>query len=55
MKNESMVDVGTYHIDDDGAGRIYVPKKIAEAIGFDSKTKVTVRYEDGKLVVEKLV
>jgi len=55
MGNESKIDVGTYYVDTDGAGRVYIPKEIADAIGFDNKTKVTVRLENHKLIVEKLV
>jgi bifunctional DNA-binding transcriptional regulator/antitoxin component of YhaV-PrlF toxin-antitoxin module len=55
MGKESKIDVGTYYVDTDGAGRVYIPKGIADATGFDNKTKVTVRLEDNKLIVEKLV
>ncbi|MCX6775892.1 MAG: hypothetical protein NT130_03540 [Candidatus Micrarchaeota archaeon] len=54
-KNESMVDVGTYYVDTDGAGRVYIPKGIADAAYLDNKTKVKVTLEAGKLTIEKLV
>ncbi len=48
------MDVGRYHIDQKGTGRIYVPKALVEVLDFKSGDRVLIRIVNrSKLVIER--
>ncbi|WP_290624080.1 MULTISPECIES: hypothetical protein [unclassified Archaeoglobus] len=52
-----IVSVGKIHIDSKGAGRIYLKKKVVEAlekIGIQHGDELRIEVKDGKLIITKL-
>ncbi len=48
------LEVGRYHIDKKGTGRIYVPKALVKILGFKSGDRVMIKViNNNKLVIEK--
>ena len=48
------LEVGRYHVDKKGTGRIYVPKALVKVLGFKSGDRVLIRVvSSDKLVIEK--
>jgi hypothetical protein len=56
MTEKPITDVGKVFKDKDGAYRIYIGKKIADAAFFENKEKVRVDYypADKKIVIRKI-
>ena len=53
---EKMVTVGKIYIDKDGAGRLYIKKKVMDVLRFrhGEEVKVVVYPEENKIIVTKL-
>jgi len=53
---EKLVTVGKIYIDKDGAGRLYIKKKVMDVLKFKhgEEVKVIVYPEENKIVVTKL-
>ncbi len=52
-----LVSVGKIHIDSKGAGRIYLKKKVIDAlekIGIQHGDELRIEVKDGKLIITKL-
>ena len=45
-----MIDISKIYRDKDGAGRLYIPKKVLESLGWKDK----LVYDGSTLMVEKL-
>jgi hypothetical protein len=54
---KKIVVVGTYYKDDDGAGRIYTPKELADSAPFENKDKLrmTLDKAKGEITIEKFI
>jgi bifunctional DNA-binding transcriptional regulator/antitoxin component of YhaV-PrlF toxin-antitoxin module len=52
MEDGKLKDVSTVYVDKDGAGRLYVPKKILETLGWRNKDRVFMESKDGELYAE---
>ena len=53
---EKLVTVGKIYIDKDGAGRLYIKKKVMDVLRFrhGEEVKVVVYPEENKIIVTKL-
>ena len=52
MENSEMIDISKIYIDKDGAGRLYVPKKILESFRWKNRQQVMIKTDGSKMIIE---
>jgi|Deesub1362B_J571_1020462.scaffolds.fasta_scaffold05149_4 AbrB family looped-hinge helix DNA binding protein len=50
----NMVEVGRYYKDGKGAGRVYIPKKLAEKLCFKSGERIIIKVTQSCIEIRKL-
>ena len=54
MESSDMIEISKIYVDKDGAGRLYVPKKILMSLGLKNKQQLMIRTEDSKMIIEEV-
>ena len=47
-----MIDISKIYRDKDGAGRLYIPKKVLESLGWKDKQQIMIRTDESKMTGE---
>ena len=47
-----MIDISKIYKDRDGAGRLYIPKKVLESLGWRDKQQILIKTDESKMVGE---
>jgi bifunctional DNA-binding transcriptional regulator/antitoxin component of YhaV-PrlF toxin-antitoxin module len=52
MEDGKMIDISKIYRDKDGAGRLYIPKKVLESLGWKDKQQIMIRTDESKMTGE---
>jgi bifunctional DNA-binding transcriptional regulator/antitoxin component of YhaV-PrlF toxin-antitoxin module len=52
MEDGKMIDISKIYKDRDGAGRLYIPKKVLESLGWRDKQQILIKTDESKMVGE---
>ena len=52
MESDKLIEISKIYVDKDGAGRLYVPKKILEALKWEDKEQILIKTQDSIMIGE---